>query len=357
LLPTLRILTVVGARPQFVKAAVVSRAISRHNRENGQRQLQETILHTGQHYDERMNQVFFEELEIPAPAVNLGINAGPHGQRTGAMMAGLEREMVERRPDLVLVYGDTDSTLAGALAAVKLHVPIAHVEAGLRSFDKRMPEEVNRVVTDHVADLLFCPSLSSVKQLASEGICRGVHMVGDVMIDELLRSRARAIPPPIKGPFALCTIHRADNTGDASRLRAIFSALQQSPLPVALPLHPRTADAMRRFGIAAGQNVLVLDPLSYFEMLGHLQACSFVITDSGGLQKEAYAAGKRCITVRDTTEWTELVEVGANRTVGADTSAITAAYDWALGPLGGASALYGDGHAGEAIVRILAASA
>ena len=228
----------------------------------------------------------------------------------------IEREIVAYQPDCVLVYGDTNSTLAGALAAAKLHVPVAHVEAGLRSFNKRMPEEINRVLTDHVSDYLFCPSTQAEQQLSCEGITKGVYVVGDVMYDAALYYAKRAIPSPQRAPYAVATLHRAENTDDPRRLQQILAALEQAPLPVLLPLHPRTRKILTQEGIAVHGQVRLLEPFSYFAMLGHLQACSFVVTDSGGLQKEAYYFGKKCVTVRDKTEWRELVACGANRVVG-----------------------------------------
>lgn len=347
----LHILTVVGARPQFVKAAVVSRAITAAAASG--RAIRESLVHTGQHYDHGMSRVFFEEMSIPEPCANLAIGGGSHGAMTGRMLEALEHEFMERRPDVVLVYGDTNSTLAGALAAAKLHVPVAHVEAGLRSFNRRMPEEVNRVVTDHLAALLFCPSASASAQLAREGITAGVHVTGDVMVDALLQYRERAVPPDLPQPFALATLHRAENTDDPARLGAILGALARAPVPVLLPLHPRTRGALGHGGGASSDNLRIVKPLSYFHMLGALDACSFVATDSGGLQKEAYAFGKKCLVLRDETEWTELVEVGANRVVGADSARITAAFDWAMQPLRATRPVYGDGHAGRAIVELL----
>ena len=350
----LHVFTVVGARPQFVKAAVVSRAIMAAAASG--RAIRESLVHTGQHYDHGMSRVFFEEMSIPEPCANLAIGGGSHGAMTGRMLEALEREIVERRPDVVLVYGDTNSTLAGALAAAKLHVAVAHVEAGLRSFNRRMPEEVNRVVTDHLAALLFCPSASAEAQLAREGITAGVHVTGDVMVDALLQYRERAVPPDLPQPFALATLHRAENTDDPSRLGAILGALARAPVPVLLPLHPRTRGALGHGGGTTSGNLHVVEPLSYFHMLGALDACSFVATDSGGLQKEAYAFGKKCLILRDETEWTELVEVGANRVVGADSDRITAAFDWAMQPLRTTKPVYGDGHAGRAIVELLLAA-
>ena len=352
----LNLVTVVGARPQFVKAAVVSRAIAQHNRAHPTQAIQEAIVHTGQHYDHLLSDVFFQQMDIPEPAVNLEVGSGSHAETTGAMLIGLEREIAARKPHWVVVYGDTNSTLAAALAAAKLHVPLAHVEAGLRSFNRRMPEEINRVVTDHVADCLFCPSEAPRKLLAAEGVDEGVHVVGDVMYDAVLHYRARAEPPARQAPFALASLHRAENTDDPLRLRRILGAMSRCPIPIVLPLHPRTRNAMEREGIQPTGRLETCAPLPYFAMLGHLDRCAFVVTDSGGLQKEAYFFGKKCVTVRDETEWTELVDAGANRVTGADPEAIQDAFGWALGPLEDAGALYGDGHAGERIVEILAAA-
>lgn len=349
----LHVLTVVGARPQFVKAAVVSRAMMAAAASG--RAIRESLVHTGQHYDHGMSRVFFDEMSIPEPCANLAIGGGSHGAMTGRMLEALEREIVQRRPDVVLVYGDTNSTLAGALAAAKLHVPVAHVEAGLRSFNRRMPEEVNRVVTDHLAKLLFCPSASAQQQLAREGITAGVHVTGDVMVDALHQYRERAVPPDLRGPFALATLHRAENTDDPARLGAILDALARAPVPVLLPLHPRTRGALAGGRAEARGNLRFTDPLSYFQMLGALDACSFVATDSGGLQKEAYTFGKKCLVLRDETEWTELVDVGANRVVGADFAKITSTFAWAMTPMPATRPVYGDGHAGAAIVELLLA--
>jgi UDP-GlcNAc3NAcA epimerase len=350
---TLKLLTVVGARPQFVKAAVVSRAVAIHNGETCGVRIDEEILHTGQHYDPLMSDVFFREMDIPRPVVNLGVGSGGHGETTGAMLAGIEKEILARKPDCVLVYGDTNSTLAGALAAAKLHVPVAHVEAGLRSFNRRMPEEINRVLVDHVAKTLFCPSQTGRANLAAEGITSGVHVVGDVMYDAVLHYRAKAIRPETNRPFALATLHRAENTDNPERLGAILTALAEAPLPIILPLHPRTRKLLDRHPIVAGGAIEFMEPLSYLAMLGYLERAAFVVTDSGGVQKEAYFLGKRCITVRDETEWTELVACGANRVVGADPAAIRDSFSWAVTPLCEAPELYGQGDAGTRIVRHL----
>ncbi len=352
--PKLRLLTVVGTRPQFIKAAAVSRAIADHNRQPLATRVEEEILHTGQHYDPMMSQVFFDEMRIPPPVVNLrvGSRGGP-GEATAAMLAGIEREILARKPDAVLVYGDTNTTLAGALAAAKLQTPVIHMEAGLRSWNRNMTEEINRVLVDHMATVLFCPSQQARRNLAREGITRGVHLVGDVMYDAVLQFRLKAVPPTVTGPFGLCTLHRAENTDDPERLRNIFDALEQSPVPVLLPLHPRTRKTMEQERIAPASRVTLLEPVSYLAMLGYLERSSFVVTDSGGVQKEAYFLGKRCITVRDETEWVELVACDANRLAGADVPLIRGAFAWAMEPLHATRPFYGRGDAGRRVVDIL----
>lgn len=349
----LQVMTIVGARPQFIKAAVVSRAIADWNASHRESTLAEEIVHTGQHYDALLSDCFFEEMSIPQPVCNLGVGSGGHGEMTGQMLAQLEKEMLARRPDVVLVYGDTNSTLAGTLAAAKLHIPVAHVEAGLRSFNRRMPEEINRILTDHAASLLLCPSKNSAEQLYKEGISCGVHVVGDVMYDALRFYMDQATLPQIESPFVLASVHRAENTDDPDRLKAIIEAMQACPVPVILPLHPRTRKALQQASIEPREPLRLIDPLPYLAMLGHLKECQFVMTDSGGLQKEAYFAGKRCLTLRDETEWTELVACGANRLVGADPANIVAAYPWAQMPLGETGQPYGDGQAGGRIVSLL----
>lgn len=348
-------LFVVGARPQFVKLAAVLRVASARAGLASDGLLLQTI-HTGQHYDHGMSQVFFDEMEIPTPDLNLGVGSGPHGAMTAKMLKGLEREMIERRPAMVVTFGDTNSTMAAALAAAKLNIPTAHIEAGLRSFNRRMPEEINRIVADHISDFLFCPSEASAAQLRNEGVERGIHVVGDVMYDAFLHYQNRAIPPGVEGPFVLATLHRPDTVENPDQLASVIEGISACPLPVVLPAHPRTRRQLIEFNIMNSGKVSVVDPLSYFEMLGHLAACRFVITDSGGLQKEAFYAGKRCITARTETEWTELVEAGANRIVNHDRDALVEAFEWAMQPFDVTARPYGDGHACERIVDILSGS-
>jgi UDP-GlcNAc3NAcA epimerase len=350
----MKIVTIVGARPQFIKAASVSRAIQKSNQEDSGSQIQEIIVHTGQHYDHNMSQVFFDELEIREPDYYLGVGSGNHGEITGTMLAKIEEVLLEEKPDSVLVYGDTNSTLAGALAAAKLHIPVAHVEAGLRSFNKQMPEEINRVLTDHLSTLFFCPTETAVKNLENEGIIDGVSNVGDVMYDAALYYQKNATKPNQELDFALATLHRAENTDNLERLCRIFSGLGESPVPVILPLHPRTKKVINQANISLNDNVHIVEPLPYLSMLGHLEACKFVITDSGGLQKEAFFFGKRCITVRDETEWVELVDCGANRIVGAKREAIVNAFNWAMSSGGKFPRLYGNGNASLLIIHELA---
>jgi UDP-GlcNAc3NAcA epimerase len=346
----MKIITVVGARPQFIKAAVLSRAIFVHNG-SGEEKIEECMVHTGQHYDYNMSQVFFDELEIPNPHYNLGIGSGCHGKMTGAMLEAIEKVLLLEKPDLVMVYGDTNSTLAGCLAAVKLHIPVAHVEAGLRSFNRKMPEEINRVLTDHAASYLFCPTPNAVSNLEKEGIREGVFEVGDVMYDAVIYYRKRAIRPERKTPFILASLHRAENTEDPQRLRNILSAMNSFPIPVVLPLHPRTKKALDKGSVLVSPFIEIIDPLPYLYMLGHLEQCTFVLTDSGGLQKEAYFFGKKCLTVRDETEWIELVECGANRVVGADETEIQRGISWAMESLPELKPLYGNGNAGTKILQ------
>lgn len=351
-----KIVTIVGARPQFIKAAPVSRVLrQRHG---------EVLVHTGQHYDENMSAVFFDELDLPQPDYNLSVGSSSHGAQTAAMLTGIEQVLLEEKPDWTLIYGDTNSTLAGALAAAKLHIRVAHVEAGLRSFNRRMPEEINRVLADHVSDLLFCPSQTAVDNLAAEGISRGVHMVGDVMADALAFASARArthsdilqrLSLTEKG-FLLATIHRAENTDDADRLRAILDAFAASDDPIVFPLHPRTRARIEALNLKSRiQNLQCIEPVGYLDMVRLEQAARMILTDSGGIQKEAYWLGVPCVTLRDETEWVETVRAGWNVLVGANTERIVADVQQWVQPEK-RPALYGDGQAAERIVEYLGIS-
>lgn len=349
-----KVLTIVGARPQFVKASVVSAAILE------QPNLTEVLVHTGQHFDANMSDVFFGQLGIPRPIHNLNISGGLHGAMTGAMLQELEKVMMAEKPAAVMVYGDTNSTLAGALAASKLHIPLVHVEAGLRSFNKLMPEEINRIVTDQISDVLYCPTETAINNLRSEGFdSKSVEAlnVGDVMQDSaLLFSKFAHKPGAVSSSsnFILATLHRADNTDDYDRLSSIVSALNQLHLhsPVILPLHPRTWSAIEKAGLKL--NVNIIEPVGYFEMLWLLKHCSLVLTDSGGVQKEAYFFGKPCVTMRDQTEWIELITAGANQLVGADAELIIAAVEGCIGnSIDDSSDLYGGGKAATKIANHL----
>ena len=375
----MKIVTIIGARPQFIKAAVVSRAI----RQQGK--LTDILVHTGQHYDENMSDVFFSELGIPAPDHHLGVGSGGHAAQTGRMLLALGELLPSLAPQLVLIYGDTNSTLAGALAAAKLQIPVAHVEAGLRSFNRRMPEEVNRVVADHVSDLLFAPTDGAVENLRREGIA-GPHVrqVGDVMYDATLIFGAKARQRPIlanlglrEQGYVLATVHRAENTDDPARLTAIFSALAKvaQNVPVIVPLHPRTRQALARHGLADSihhaprdasphakreeyyAGMQLIDPLGYLDMMALQCGARLIVTDSGGVQKEAYFHRVPCLTLRGETEWTELVDFGFNRLADPTTSAgvetaIVAALeshpDWSAG-----ANLYGTGTAADTIATEL----
>lgn len=350
----MKVLTVVGARPQFIKAAPVSRVLRQHH--------EEFLLHTGQHYDDEMSDLFFRQLAIPAPNRNLEVGSGPHGAQTGAMLSGIESVAIEYRPDRVLVYGDTNSTLAGALAAAKLGVPVAHVEAGLRSFDRRMPEEVNRVVADHLSTLLFCPTQTAVTNLGREGITDGVSMVGDVMFDafqqnvEVARRDSTILADLHLEPrgFQLLTVHRAENVDHIDNLKAILEGVAASGRTTVFPIHPRTRAALKASGVTPGANIKLIDPVGYLEMLSLEEAAEAVVTDSGGVQKEAYFAARPCITVRDRTEWIETVDAGWNVLVGTDPNAIAEAMR-NFRPAGEHLQLFGDGHAAERVVAGLGA--
>lgn len=350
----MKVATVVGARPQFVKAAPVSRVLRQRHAE--------CLIHTGQHYDARMSQLFFDELDIPDPDYNLGVGSGPHGKQTGEMLGAIEAILLADRFDLVLVYGDTNSTLAGALVAAKLSIPLAHIEAGLRSFNRDMPEEINRVIADHVANVLFCPTEYAVNNLAAEGIRLGVHNVGDVMLDALRERMCHGLPVEHvlgrhgleRRSYVLATIHRAENTDQPERLRSILAGLAALDEPVLLPLHPRTRAAMQQFGIAPDAGwVQFSEPLSFSEMLAAEANARVIVTDSGGVQKEACWLGVPCVTTRNETEWIETVESGWNVLVGTDAESIVRAVRTASAP-GNATPLAGE-RASDKICALLEA--
>lgn len=347
----MKVVSVVGARPQFVKAAPLSRAIrARHH---------EVLVHTGQHYDDNMSAVFFRELGIPDPEHHLGVGSGTHGAQTGRMLEAIERVLLIERPDWLLIYGDTNSTVAGALAAAKLHLPVAHVEAGLRSFNRTMPEEVNRVVADHLSTLLLCPGGVARDNLAREGIVRGVEVVGDVMADALAAAVGRAACGSEAlarfglqaGAYALATVHRAENTDDPERLRAILGALGSVGRPVLMPLHPRTRKAIAALGITLPGPVRAIEPLGYLDLVRVASSAAVILTDSGGLQKEAYWLKVPCVTLREETEWVETVESGWNVLAGAVPSRIVAAASAQRPPAW--TPLYGDGDAATQILEAM----
>jgi UDP-GlcNAc3NAcA epimerase len=361
---SIKIITVVGARPQFIKAAALSRKIL----QNYRNEIEEIIVHTGQHFDENMSKVFFEELDIPIPLYNLEISGGTHGSMTGRMLASIEDVLITEKPDWVLVYGDTNSTLAGALAAAKLHMPVAHVEAGLRSFNKRMPEEINRIVADSLSHSLFCPTETAVQNLLFEGVSENVFNVGDVMYDAALVFKERALEMSniLKTnklqaeDFALVTCHRAENTDDPEKLSNILQALSavSKSIKVVLPLHPRTKKLIAQFGLGHHlANYILLEPLSFLDMVALEQAAKIIITDSGGVQKEAFFYNVPCVTMRDETEWVETVTTGRNILAGTNTQNIINAAEkmskivWEQD----AGLPYGDGNASEKIIAKLLA--
>jgi UDP-GlcNAc3NAcA epimerase len=349
----MKICTIVGARPQFIKAAPVSRAVA----SNGYR---EVLIHTGQHYDYNMSDAFFEELQIREPDYHLGVGCGTHGAQTGQMLIKIEQVLLAEEPDLTLVYGDTNSTLAGSLAASKLHIPTAHIEAGERSFDRRMPEEINRLVADCVADLHFCASKAAVQRLADEGIVDSVHWVGDVMLDALLQNRPAArlrsgvltrlgLEP---SAYALVTVHRAANTDDPGRLQQIVQALNGVSETIVFPAHPRTRKALAHIGAHLEDHVRLIDPVGYFDMMVLEENARLIATDSGGVQREAYFLGIPCLTLREETEWIETVQAGWNRLVGTDPERVIDAWS-SSAPPSTHPPIFGDGTAGERIVHIL----
>jgi UDP-N-acetylglucosamine 2-epimerase len=347
----MKIISVVGARPQFIKCAPVSRAV--------RKMAEEIVIHTGQHYDVNLSKSFFDDLHIPAPDYNLGVGSGTHGYQTGAMLKGIEDILLVEHPDTVLVYGDTNSTVAGALAAAKLHIPLAHIEAGLRSYNKDMPEEINRVVTDHCSDLLFCPTKTAVFNLKKENISQGVHLVGDVMYDALLYNIELAQQSPIlqqlhlePKTFVLATLHRASNTDNGDALTRIMTGLSHLDYTVVFPVHPRTRKALKTFGISPGKNIFVTEPVGYLDFLKLESEAAAIVTDSGGIQKEAYILRIPCITVRKETEWVETVEDGWNTLVGTDTDLIMRTVQ-EFRPKKEQRQLFGDGTAAQKIAHIL----
>lgn len=362
----MRIVTVIGARPQFIKASVVSAEIAR------QPAIDETVIHTGQHFDANMSLVFFSELGMPNPKYHLGIHGGHHGEMTARMLEAIEQILLDEKPDALLVYGDTNSTLAGALAAAKVHIPVAHVEAGLRSFNLCMPEEINRILTDRISRWLFAPTATAVDHLRHEGLApSSIHQVGDVMYDAALHHGDRAarlkkdgvagLPLSPRG-YVLVTAHRAENTDDAVRLRTIVDAvlLVAGQMPVLWPLHPRMRAALERSGLfamlAAGAQVNLVGPLGYLDMVLAERQAAVIATDSGGVQKEAFFHGVPCVTLRDETEWVELIDAGWNRLAPpTDARQVADAILAACGSHGAAVQPYGDGHAAGKIIACLAA--
>jgi UDP-GlcNAc3NAcA epimerase len=362
----IKIVTIVGARPQFIKVAAVSRALRRLD------EVQEILVHTGQHYDDNMSEVFFRELDISEPDYNLGIGSGSHGLQTGRMLVEIEPVLLEEKPDVVVVFGDTNSTLAGALAAAKLNIPVAHVEAGLRSFNRRMPEETNRVVADHVADLLFAPTEAAKRNLLSEGLPETkIHMVGDVMYDAALYYRSKSERESLiledlqlkPKEYILTTVHRAENTDDPTRLRMLFEGLTQvsRDVLIVLPLHPRTRQALEREGLLSGvaSCLNLIDPVGYVDMVMLERHASLIVTDSGGVQKEAFFYEVPCVTVREETEWVELIELGWNRLVPpVSASFVAASVRAALDKRPSRKeSPYGDGRSAEKIVKVLISGA
>lgn len=358
----MKIITVIGARPQFVKAGVLSRAFKNDP------SIEEVIVHTGQHFDENMSDVFFDEMEIPQPKYNLAVNNLGHGAMTGRMLEGIEEILQNEKPDMLLVYGDTNSTLAGALAARKMHIKVVHVEAGLRSFNMEMPEEVNRILTDRISDFLFCPTDSAIANLKDEGYdAIDCHVVksGDVMQDaayfyaEKSADKSTVLAGLDYEKFALVTLHRAENTNSKEKLEAIVSALNKvhkEVVPLVIPLHPRTKAKLAEFELSL--DVHTIDPVGYFDMLELLKNCAFVVTDSGGLQKEAYFFKKYCVTMREQTEWVELVAEKVNVLVGSNKEEICKAAEVALTVEADFSKdLYGNGKASQNILNYLLANA
>jgi len=358
----MKIVSIVGARPQFVKAALISKKLRK-------KEVTEILVHTGQHYDFNMSDIFFKELNLPKPDYYLGIGSGSHGWQTGKMLIEIEKVLLKEKPDIVLVYGDTNTTLAGALASAKLHIPVAHIEAGLRSFNKKMPEEINRTLTDHISDLLFCPSKTAVENLKREGIFKGVYLVGDVMLDIALEAFKTVNIDKVLNKyklsyknFILTTIHRAENTNNRENLLEIWEALKKLALKgikVFFPVHPRTRKVLEKYGVLKQpipKNLILSKPISYKEMIALETAAKVVITDSGGVQKESIYFGTPCVIPRNETEWVELVELGYAFLVGVKTNLITQKVEEILSEnfnIDRKQNPYGDGKASDKIVNIL----
>ncbi len=352
----IKISSIVGARPQFVKAAMVSKALLNSD-------IDENIIHTGQHFDKNMSEIFFEEMSIPKPSVNLGIGGGTHGENTGRMIEGIERILIDQKPDFVLVYGDTDSTLAGALSAAKLHIPIAHVESGLRSFNRKMPEEINRILTDHLSNILFAPSENAVFNLKNEGIKKeSIHFVGDIMYDATLHFAALAEKNSdilnqlnIKAKeYMLASIHRAENTNNFERLNAIVSSFKLFEEKIIFPVHPRTKEFLKKFKIKLPSNVIEIKPVGFIDMVMLEKNSMLIATDSGGVQKEAFFHKIPCVTLRDETEWVELVESNWNKLVTpSSASQIAKTYEKSIRTIGSTIYPYGNGDTANLIRNIL----
>ncbi|MDP7349541.1 MAG: UDP-N-acetylglucosamine 2-epimerase (non-hydrolyzing) [Nitrospinota bacterium] len=359
----MKIATVIGARPQFIKAAIVSSHIKRKD------EINEIIIHTGQHYDKNMSDVFFDELNIPVPSYNLNIGSATHGKQTGRMIEAIEKILFEEHPDKVLLYGDTNSTLAGAIAASKLNIKIAHVEAGMRSFNKTIPEEINRIITDRVSDILFCPTTAAVENLKNEGMRKGVYLVGDVMYDSILyfdkisdvktelHKKLNLNEKDAMEKYILVTIHRQENTDCIENLSSILNAMSQIKEEIVLPLHPRTKKTIEKEKLSYKENIKIIEPVSYREMLSLEKNAHMILTDSGGVQKEAFIFNVPCITFREETEWVETVENGMNKLTGASTNKILDAYDNFSGNRenlhSDAGKVYGNGKSASKIIDIL----
>lgn len=351
----MKILSVVGARPQFIKCAPLSRQLRKEHLE--------ILVHTGQHYDPEMSDIFFKELDIPKPDYNLGVGSGSHGEQTGEMLGRIEVVLLKEKPDLVLVFGDTNSTLAGALAATKLHIPVAHIESGLRSYDRFMPEEINRIITDHISRFLFCPTKNSADNLAREGITHGVHVVGDVMVDAL--QHARTIAEDKSGiidklelggcSYLVLTIHRASNTDSRKNMANILSAIGKSGRHTIFPVHPRSKKFLLDYGLwnTLPSNIQTTEPLGYLDMIRLMGNAEKILTDSGGIQKEAYILGVPCITLRDTTEWVETLAGGWNVLVGADAPKIETEIIKSSPEISTRTGYFGDGDTSGKISRII----